>query len=124
MPEESRARRALVVDDEALIRWSLTQTLEDRGFEVEQASNASEAFQSVNADHSFDVVLLDFRLPDSNDLTLLSRIRQLIPDAAVILMTAYRTPEVTRGALELGAVKVIDKPFEMSDLARLVDQVS
>jgi len=124
MPEEPRARRVLVVDDEALIRWSLTQTFEDRGFEVKQASNASDALQCVTADHSYDVVLLDFRLPDSNDLTLLSRMRQLLPDAAVILMTAYRTPEVTREALDLGAVKVVDKPFEMSDMARLVVQVS
>lgn len=124
MPEETHARRVLVVDDEALIRWSLTQTLEDRGCEVEQASNASEAITRAASDESFDVVFLDFRLPDSNDLSLLARMRQLLPRAAVVLMTAYSTPEVAQRALELGAVTVISKPFEMNDMARLVAQVS
>lgn len=124
MPEESRTRRVLVVDDEALIRWSLTQTLEDRGFEVQQASSASDALECVTSDDSFDVVLLDFRLPDSNDLSLLARMRQLLPGAAVILMTAYSTPEVAQRALDLGAVRVLSKPFEMNEMASLVVQVS
>ena len=124
MPQQSGARRVLVVDDEALIRWSVTQTLEDRGFEVQQASSASDAVTVAASDDSFDVVLLDFRLPDSNDLSLLARMRQLEPGAAVILMTAYSTPEVARGALDLGAVRVVSKPFQMSDLASLVMQVS
>jgi two-component system, NtrC family, response regulator AtoC len=124
MPEESRARRVLVVDDEALIRWSLTQTLEDHGFEVQQASSAADALKSATSDESFDVVLLDFRLPDSNDLNLLTRLRQLLPGAAVILMTAYSTPEMAQGALDLGAVRVVSKPFEMSDMASFVAQAS
>ena len=67
-----------------------------------------------------DVVLLDFRLPDSSDLTLLGRIRHLLPRAAVILMTAFSTPDVVQGALELGAVRVVAKPFELSEMAALV----
>lgn len=120
MREKTHARRVLVVDDEALIRWSLTQTLEDHGCEVEQASSGAEALRKAESDQSFDVVLLDFRLPDSNDLRLLTRIRQLLPAAAVILMTAYSTPEVAQGALDLGALQVVSKPFEMSDMATLV----
>ncbi len=112
------------MDDEALIRWSLTQTLEDRGFEVQQASSASDALKCVMSDDSFDVVLLDFRLPDSDDLSLLARMRQILPGAAVILMTAYSTPEVAQGALDLGAVRVLSKPFEMNEMASLVVQVS
>jgi DNA-binding NtrC family response regulator len=114
----------LVVDDEALIRWSLTQTLEERGFEVCQAPSASEAVECVSAEDPFDVVLLDFRLPDSNDLGLLARLRQLVPGAAIILMTAYSTPDVAQGALELGAVRVISKPFELHDMASLVGQMA
>ncbi len=66
------------------------------------------------------LVLLDFRLPDSNDLKLLSRVRQMAPATHVILMTAYGTPEVMQGALDLGAFRVVGKPFEMNDLAALV----
>ena len=90
-------RRVLVVDDEALIRWSLTQTLGDHGFEVEQASTAAGALDAVAAfDAHFDVVLLDFRLPDSSDLDLPAKLRQLMPRTAVILMTAFSTPEMAQ----------------------------
>jgi len=123
MHQESNVRRVLVVDDEALIRWSVAQTLLDQGFEVEQASSARHALDVVRACQGrFDVVVLDFRLPDSNDLKLLTELRQLMPRAAVILMTAFSTPEMVQGALALGAVDVVSKPFEMTDMARLVRQ--
>jgi CheY-like chemotaxis protein len=77
---------------------SLTQTLEDQGFDVQQAASAAEALdRAIGPNASFDVVLLDFRLPDSNDLTLLARLRQLLPQSAVILMTAFSTPEIAQG---------------------------
>ena len=120
MPDASRARRVLVVDDEPLIRWSLTQALQDGGFEVRQAASGADAVRCAMSDDAFAVVLLDFRLPDSDSLTLLAQLRQLLPEAAVILMTAYSTPEVAQGALELGAVRVVGKPFDMSEMASLV----
>jgi DNA-binding NtrC family response regulator len=109
----------LLVDDEALIRWSLTQMLEERGFSITAAASASDALASARSD-AFDVVLLDLRLPDSHDLSLLSRIRQLVPGAAVILMTAYSSEEVAQQARDLGAARVVSKPFEMADMVRLV----
>ena len=68
------------------------------------------------------MVLLDYRLPDSNDLNLLSTIRRQAPQSAVIMMTAYGTPEMTSGALALGAYRVVPKPFEVHDLVTLVAQ--
>jgi DNA-binding NtrC family response regulator len=67
-------------------------------------------------------VLLDYRLPDSDDLSLLASIRTLSPEAHIILMTAFGRPEVVRGALDLGAYRVISKPFEMQAIADLVAQ--
>jgi DNA-binding NtrC family response regulator len=115
----NHAGRVLLVDDEALIRWSLTQMLEERGFSITAAASASDALASARSD-AFDVVLLDLRLPDSHDLSLLSRIRQLVPGAAVILMTAYSSEEVAQQARDLGAARVVSKPFEMADMVRLV----
>ena len=115
--------RILVVDDEALIRWSLVETLSDSGHEVVAVTDAESAVQIVTAAATpFDVALLDFRLPDSNDLTLLSRLRRLTPTTRIILMTAYGTPEIFQGALDLGAYCVINKPFEMNALSPLVSQ--
>ena len=67
-----------------------------------------------------DAVVLDYRLPDSNDLTLLATIRGLSPDSAVVLMTAFGTPEITKGAFELGVYDVLHKPFELTELAPLL----
>jgi DNA-binding NtrC family response regulator len=115
--------RVLIVDDEPLIRWSLGETLEQSGHAVVEAGDAKSALGAVGAGEPFDVVLLDFRLPDSNDLNLLAGIRQLAPGTAVIMMTAFGTPEVVTGALKLGAYRVISKPFEIQEVARLVGEI-
>ncbi len=113
----------LVVDDELLIRWSLREVLADHGYSVTEAADGQSAIRSLtDGDGSPDVVLLDYRLPDSSDLALLATIRKLAPQAHVILMTAYGTPEVTRGALDLGAYRVVSKPFEVQDVAALVQE--
>jgi DNA-binding NtrC family response regulator len=66
--------------------------------------------------------VLDYRMPDSNDLTLLAAIRRLAPRSQVILMTAFGTPDVVVGALDLGAFCVVSKPFEVRQLVALVGQ--
>jgi two-component system response regulator AtoC len=110
----------LVVDDEPLIRWSLAETLKQSGHAVVEAGDAASAMRSVSSEEPFDVVLLDYRLPDSNDLNLLASIRTLAPASVVIMMTAFGTPEVLTGALKLGAYRVIPKPFEVHEVAALV----
>jgi len=123
MVKNSPALRVLVVDDEPLIRWSLAETLVDQGYQVVESGDAKSARSAVrDSSRAFDVVLLDFRLPDSEDLGLLASLRQSSPSSQIILMTAFGTPEVVRGALDLGAYKVVSKPFEMHDLALLVAQ--
>jgi DNA-binding NtrC family response regulator len=115
--------RVLVVDDEALIRWSLVETLTDTGHEAVEATDGRSAVRALSeAVMPFDVILLDFRLPDSNDLNLLSQVRRLSPKTQVILMTAYGTPEVVKGALELGVFRVVGKPLEMAEVPALVSQ--
>jgi two-component system, NtrC family, response regulator AtoC len=116
-----RHLRILVVEDEALIRWSIAETLGQEGHTVMEADNAASAVQALaNADEDIDVVLLDYRLPDSNDLGLLANVRRLQPNSAVVMMTAYGTPEVTARALALGAYRVVGKPFDMGALEALV----
>jgi DNA-binding NtrC family response regulator len=123
MSKKSLARRVLVIDDEPLIRWSLAETLAERGFEVNEAEDARSAVQIVSdAADPFAVMVLDLRLPDSHDLTLLSRLRRLAPESRVILMTAYSTPKVAQSALDLGAFRVVSKPFEINELAALISK--
>jgi DNA-binding NtrC family response regulator len=121
--EKKSAPSVLVVDDEALIRWSLAEMLGERGYAVTEAGNARMAVAAVeNAERPFDVVLLDYRLPDSADLRLLETVRRLAPSSQVILITAHNSPELALGAAALGAYRVISKPFEVESLAALVNQ--
>jgi DNA-binding NtrC family response regulator len=123
--EKSPVLRVLVVDDEGLIRWSLAQTLSDCGHEIVEAVDAVSALAAVRrAERPFDVILLDLRLPDCSDLALLSALRRLAPSTQVVLMTAYGTPEIVQGAIELGAFRVVGKPLEMSDVSSLVAHAS
>ena len=111
----------LVVDDEPLIRWSVTETLAELGLDVEQADSAASALQAITTTAlPFDAVVLDLRLPDMKDLSLLATIRQLMPQAPVVLMTAFGTPELLANARELGVSAVLNKPFELAELSRVV----
>jgi two-component system response regulator AtoC len=113
--------RVLVVEDEALIRWSIAETLAQRGHAVVEAGSAATAVQALHdSPQPIDVVLLDVRLPDSSDLSLLASIRRLRPESAVVMMTAYGSPDVARQALDLGAYRVVDKPFDMHALEHLL----
>lgn len=110
----------LVVDDEPLIRWSVSESLSDMGFDVEAASDAASALKIVTTSVlPIAVVLLDLRLPDMRDLSLLGTIRQLLPHAHLILMTAFATPDIVADAEAIGA-DVLVKPFELDALNRLV----
>ena len=112
----------LVVDDEALIRWSVCESLVARGMKVSQASDGASAMRMLESGAgTFDVVVLDLRLPDVNDLSLVARVRSLSPESRLIVMTAFGTPEVAAGAMALGASRILHKPFELDDLAALVE---
>lgn len=116
--EEVRAR-VLVVDDEPLIRWSVTSTLGDAGYEVLEAANAAEAREQAVQAGTLDFALLDVRLPDSDGLTLMRAIHDMHPKCRFLMMTAFRTPELTDDA-EADGVPVLDKPFSLPDLVHHV----
>ena len=114
--------RVLVVDDEPLVRWAVSEVLGGQGYQVKEVGDAASAIRALStpADR-VDIVLLDLRLPDSEDLRVLSAMRGLAPATPVILMTAYGTPEILAEARRLGAFAIVDKPFEMDALPPLVE---
>jgi len=121
--KKSPPARILVVDDEPLVRWSVSERLGDEGYEVAEAGDAASAIRAFSTlVGGVDAVLLDPRLPDSDDLRVLSAIRGLAPATPVILMTAYVNPELRAEARRLGAFAIVDKPFEMDALPPLVEQ--
>lgn len=113
----------LVVDDEALLRWSLAEVLRRSGHTVIEAASAAEALDAIGRrPGAIDAVMLDYRLPDSVNLRLLAQIRRQLPRAPVVLMTAFSAPEVVQGALDLGAYRVLGKPFDMLGIEGLIAQ--
>ena len=111
----------LIVDDEPLIRWALAETLIARGCGVVEACSAQSATDALaDGSRRFDVVVLDYRLPDAQDLTLLATTRRLSPHSQVVVMTAFMTDEVSVRALELGASHVLHKPVELDAFAAIV----
>lgn len=114
------SRHILVIDQEPLTRWSLAEILTEAGHDVVVAADAQAAHEAVVHDPTVDVVLLDGDLPDSQDFKLLSDLRLCVPRARIILMTALGTPALVQGALCLGASRVLEKPFDMTDLPALV----
>ena len=123
MLNEPGRTRILVVDDDVLIRWALGETLSGCGYEVVEAGDAEGAVKTVAAAAvPFDVALLDFRLPDSQDLALMSRLRRLAPSTQIVLMTAYGTPEIVQEALDRGAYRVLSKPFEIQAISPIVTE--
>jgi len=117
------ATRVLVVDDEPLVRWSIAETLRAHGCDIVEASDAHGALDMLRDSATEpDAVLLDLKLPDNDDLTLLTAVRRLLPKVPVILMTAFGTPEILDEARRLGVFTVLDKPFELDDLDVLIER--
>lgn len=109
----------LIVDDEALIRWSVGTTLAEAGYTVLGAASGAEAREQAAA-HEIDFALLDVRLPDTDGVALMKEIQRVHPSCRFLFMTAFRTPELVH-SIEGEDVPIVDKPFSLPDLVRTVD---
>jgi two-component system response regulator AtoC len=108
----------LVVDDEDLIRWSLRERLRTEGYEVLEAGTGRAALEQFK--EGVDLVLLDYRLPDLDGLSVLRELKKLDPDILVILLTSFVSVETAVEAMKLGAFHFANKPFNLDDVAALV----
>jgi DNA-binding NtrC family response regulator len=113
--EVSSPGSVLIVDDEAAIRESLQTLLEFEGYSVEIASDGAEGLARIG-ENPFDLVLLDFAMPDRNGIEILHEIRERDSELPVIMITAYGTVENAVNAMQAGATNFIQKPWDNEKL--------
>jgi len=113
--------RVLIIEDEKLIRWSLRQKFETRGFQVTGVETGTEALEALDAG-VYDLIMLDYKLPDMTGLDVLRKLRETDNDVVVIMMTAFSSIESAVDAIRLGAYDYVTKPFDMDQLLRTADK--
>lgn len=118
------APRVLVVDDEALVRWSLAETFGRAGYEVVEAGTSRAARAALHdSARPIAAMVLDLKLPDGPGLDVLEEARLANQFCPVVVITAYGSSDAVDRALILGAVAIIQKPFDLDQLLDLVRRV-
>ena len=115
--------RVLIVDDEESIRFGLRKLLDQRGAISDSAATLAEALSAMDRFRP-DAVLLDLRLPDSDGLTGLARIRTARPEARVVMMTGFGTIETAVEAVKNGAENFFTKPVAPEHLFHVLARIS
>ena len=114
--ESSNRERILIADDEEGLRELLADLLHDEGYQVGKAVNGTDALQQLTSDSSYDLVLLDLKMPDLGGLEILERLRSNNNDIPVIMITGYGTSSSAIKAMQMGAYDYLMKPFDNDEV--------
>jgi signal transduction histidine kinase/ActR/RegA family two-component response regulator len=116
-PAAPQGPEILVVDDEPAFREMVRLILEEDGHRVRLAANGVEAVQTLREGYAgLGLVILDLRMPGMDGLAVLEELKELAPDLPVLVATGYATPEEKAQAMEAGARKILEKPYQVADL--------
>ncbi len=119
MPEKNRI---LVVDDEEALRTVLSTELSSEGYEVSTAGDGSEAIDLVK-ENTYDLVLLDIKMPNVDGFEVLKYIKGGKPDIKVIMLTGFADLKNAIESKRLGAEDFVSKPYDLVDLLTTIERV-
>ncbi len=111
----------LIVDDDEVMRQTLSDVFTKRDYEVFTADTGGESIAIIQG-QLIDLVLLDIRLPDMDGITVLKKIKEIDTDLMVIMMTAYSDVQTAVTAMKAEAYDYINKPFELDELKLLIQK--
>jgi len=115
-------KRALVVDDEFLIRYAVSKTLEGLGMEVTKAEDAEQALVEIG-NGVYDICFLDHCLPGLSGIGAMPLIQQRSPHTKIVIMTAATLSPQERAVVEASADSFMKKPFELSQIKEIVEEI-
>ncbi len=110
---------ALILEDERSLQEILKILLEEFSFNVTSAYTIAEA-QTHLKNNSFDIALIDLRLPDGNGMEIVREIKKDSPETEIVIITAFASAETIKEAFELGVYDYIEKPFKLEDLRLII----
>jgi two-component system, NtrC family, nitrogen regulation response regulator GlnG len=115
--------RILVADDEESMRWVLSKALRKKGFTVDLARDGDEALRLIRSE-SYDLAILDIKMPGVSGLDLLDKVRELKSDLLVVIMTAEAGMKNAVEAMKRGAYDYLTKPFDLDVMDAIVEKAN
>jgi len=116
-----KAKRILVVDDEASMRRNIVDLLSTKGYIINEASSGEEAIELIKT-ATFDIIILDINLPGISGLDVLGEVKKGFPNIPCLMLTAYGTSEKAIKAMKLGAFDYLEKPFDLDEFLIILDR--
>jgi two-component system, NtrC family, response regulator len=114
--------RIAVVDDERIIRVTLSDDLRDNGYEVKEYANAQSVLIDF-MDFNPDIVITDIKMPQISGIELLEKLKGIKPAIVVIVMTAFGSIDTAVNAMKLGAFDYLTKPFNTDEIFLILDRI-
>lgn len=112
-----------MIDDEPILRQTLSATLASAGYHVQAVASAAEALHLVEAAPGFDLMLCDVHLPDLDGITLMQRLLQRSPESFAVLITAYGTLETALAGFRAGAHDYLLKPLRFDEVLAKIEKL-
>jgi DNA-binding NtrC family response regulator len=118
---ETNNKHILIVDDDPLVRRSLSEFLTIEGFTVSSAGSAKEAI-SLLKDYTADIVITDIKMPEIDGIQFMKQLKQLNPETPIILMTGYGSIDSAVEAMKEGAYDYITKPIIDNEIRIIIER--
>lgn len=117
---ESLRKKILIVDDDTGLRQLIVEGLSNSDYDIAEAESGTEAIRKIG-EQAYDLVITDMMMPGMSGMELLTRIREVEPETAVLVITAYPATHLAVTAMKKGAVDFLAKPFDIDTLLFKID---